>query len=135
MQSPAPEQSTFDQKLAQYEPQVQAKLQHIRKVVHQAAAQLEGCGAVVEDLKWGQLSFLTVKPKSGTTFRFDLNKADKIAMYVPCSTTLIDQYKDQIGNSSHYVGNRELVLPDNLAKCENELKTAIALALTYHLNK
>lgn len=139
IQMPIPKNSAiatpFEEKLAQYADDQRDQLEQIRSLIHHTASNLSKCGQLVETLKWGQLSFLTEKPKTGTTFRFDANKSGGLSMYVPCSTILIDQYRERIGEVFQYVGNREVVLPNDITKCQNEFKTAIAMALTYHLNK
>jgi len=125
----------INQRIADYEPAHQATLSQLRDLVHRVAAETSGCGSVVEALKWNQISFLTEKPKSGTTLRFDKNRADTISLYVNCNSTLIADFKQHYPDKFEFIGAREVVLPANLDAVQSELEHMIAIALTYHQNK
>jgi len=125
----------IDQRIADYPPKLQENLQSLRQIVHAVADKTNGCGTIVEDLKWNQISFLTQKPKSGTTIRFDKNATNTISLYVNCNSTLIADFKQHYPDAFQYVGTREVVLPTNISGVQAELEHMIALALTYHKNK
>ncbi len=124
-----------DQRLSDYPPAQKEALSNIRALVHDVASRTPKCGQVVEALKWNQISFLTEKPKSGTTIRVDQNGSGSISVYVNCNTNLVDQIREQYGDKLKLVANREIVLPEDLEPVEAELRHVIALALTYHQNK
>lgn len=127
--------NSVDQKIAQYEPQLQQALQTIRNMVHQVAQNTVGCGQIVEALKWGQISFLTEKPKSGTTLRIDKNANGTLSLYVNCNSNMIAEASAHYPDVFTYVGAREIVLPDNLSSVSAPLEHIVAMALTYHKNK
>ncbi|MCZ4273089.1 DUF1801 domain-containing protein [Maritalea porphyrae] len=125
----------LDQRISEYSATQQNTLCFLRELVHAVAANTTGCGSIIEALKWNQISFLTQKPKSGTTIRFDQNSSGTISLYVNCNSTLIADIKQHYPTEFEYVGSREVVLPNDLSKCHQELEHMIALALTYHQNK
>ncbi|MGJ8528304.1 DUF1801 domain-containing protein [Maritalea sp.] len=125
----------IDQRLLDYAPASKSALARVRALVHDVASQTPKCGQVVEALKWNQISFLTQKPKSGTTIRIDQNGSRSISLYVHCTTNLVDQVRELYGDTFDLVGTREIVLPNHLEPVEAELRHVIALALTYHQNK
>ncbi len=98
------------------------------------AAETEGVGEIVETLKWSQPSYLTVKPKSGTTIRIDAH-GDGYAMFVNCKTTLVDTYRELYGDVLKFEGTRAVVFSANEELPEAEVRHCIALALTYHKRK
>jgi len=127
--------TTIDQRLTDYDPDVQETLSSLRTLVHEVAKQTDGCGTIVEDLKWNQISFLTVRPKSGTTLRIDQNKTNGVSMYVNCQSNLIDQIADQYPTEFDYAGTREIALKSPIKDCIAALKHVIAMVLLYHQNK
>jgi hypothetical protein len=56
---------------AQYPDQVRERLLALRDLIFDTASHTKGVGEIEETLKWGQPSYLTIKPKSGTTIRID----------------------------------------------------------------
>lgn len=128
-------QDLLNQRIGDYAPLDQAALHYLRKLVHTVAGKTEGCGSIVEALKWNQVSFLTEKPKSGTTIRFDKNATGSISLYVSCNSNLVADFKQHYPTGFEYVGTREVILPMDLASKRAELKHLIAMALTYHQRK
>ena len=118
-------------------PRLKEKLLMLRALVIRTAESLEGMGELEETLKWGQFSFVTHSPKTGTTIRIDAHKNNpqQYAIYFHCQTTLIETFKQMYPTQFNYSGNRALIfnLDDDLP--EKQLSHCIALALTYHLNK
>lgn len=126
--------SVVDEKLAAYPQQVRAALQHLRDLIHQTARDTPGTGTIEESLKWGQPSFATVRPKSGSPIRVDQTKlADGYALYFVCHTHLVDRFREIYPDSFTFEGDRALLFKLGDPLPEVELKHCIAMALTYNL--
>ena len=126
---------SFEEKLTATPTSDRAVFQRLRQLVRETANGLPKCGNLVETLKWGEFSFLTEKPKTGTTLRISKNKSDGYSMYVSCNSNLVDMYRDRFENEFDYVGNREIVLPTDVEENKDAIARHIALALTYHLEQ
>ena len=119
-----------------YPQPIREKLLELRQMVLETAAATPGVGQIVETLKWGQPSYLTVRPKSGTTIRLDAHDVDQeqIGLYVHCQTSLISTFRQRYPNLT-FEGNRAIVLNVQNALPKETLRDCIALALTYHRTK
>ena len=125
-----------NKKLSSYSPEMRKKILFLRKLILEVAQENTDIGQIEETLKWGQISYLTVKPKTGTTIRLDKLKDDSgYALFVPCSTSLVETYKDIFPNTFEFEGARALVFNKNKTIPVEELKYCIYLALTYHLKQ
>ncbi len=120
-----------------YDTEVGKKLLGLRQLIFVTAAQTKGVGELEETLKWGQPSYLTSGPKSGSTIRIDAIKSapDRYAMYFHCQTRLVETFREVYPHVLTYEGNRAIVFNVNRKIPEQPLQHCIALALTYHLNK
>jgi len=109
----------------------------LRALIFATAATTPGVGSLVETLKWGQPSYLTTGPRSGSTIRIDAVKSApyQYAMYFHCQTTLVDTFRELYPDIMSYTGNRAIVFDAKRKIPEAELRHCIALALTYHLDK
>ena len=107
----------------------------LRDLIHEVHADTESAGALVETLKWNQPSYLTEKPKTGSTIRIDAHKGSDThyAMYVHCQTSLASTYRDMFPGHFTFEGNRALVFEAGERLPTRELTHCIRLALTYHL--
>ena len=116
-----------------YAPDLRDHLMRLRGLILEVVAGTPGTGSLVETLKWGQPSYLTEKPKSGTTVRIDADASNggDYALYVPCTTSLIAEWKERYPGLT-YGGSRSVHfrLGDKLP--ENELAHCVATAMTYH---
>ena len=113
------------------------KLMGLRQLIFDVAAETEGVGTIQETLKWGQISYLTSQPKSGTTIRIDeyQRETEEVALFVHCQTNLVDTFRQMSPDSFRYEGSR-VVIWDNLNELQIDLlKDFIELALTYHQRK
>ena len=117
-----------------YPASLRERLVALRGMILKTATETKGVGEIVETLKWGQPSYLTVKPKSGTTIRIDAH-GDGYAMFVNCKTTLVDTYRELYGDVLKFEGTRAVVFSANEELPEAEVRHCIALALTYHKRK
>ena len=87
---------------------VAAKLRALRRLILDVAALTEGVGEVQETLRWGQPSYLTARPRSGSTIRI-------------------------YPGTFRYEGNRAIVFDESDEVPVGALRRCIALALTDHL--
>lgn len=126
-------QTVFDS----YSETIQDKLYQLRQIILDTAAELESIGTIEETLKWGQISYLTHKPKSGTTIRIDQYGIDseQVAIFVHCQTTLIDAVRQMYPDTFAYEGTRAIIFDDLDDERTEALKHCIELALTYHQRK
>jgi hypothetical protein len=119
-----------------YPKPVGARLLALRKLILDTARKTEGVGPLEEALKWGQVSYLTSKSKSGSTIRIDQVKeaGGHTAIYFHCQTNLIETFRE-LYPQLRFGGNRAILLDASKRLPEPELRHCVALALTYHLNK
>lgn len=113
---------------------LRTRLAKLRTLILILAQEMEGVGQIEESLKWGQASFATVRPKSGTPIRIDGNaNEDTYSLFVPCSTSLISGFRETHPGMFDYHGNREIRLDLNAPLPKAELSLFITAALTYYL--
>jgi hypothetical protein len=117
--------------------EMKAALMDLRKLVLDTAGITEGVGPIEEELRWGQLSFITAQTKSGSTIRIDALRDDpaKYAIYVHCQSGLIDEFRSRYPKQMTYVDQRSIEFKLGQPLPMEELKHCIALALTYHSRK
>lgn len=113
-----------------YPPAVRARVQALRALIAETAEELEL--ELVETLKWGEPAFLT-KTKSGSTIRlgWKAKTPEVCSMYFICTTTLVEGFRAQFGESLRFEGNRAIVLRVDEAIPAGALKVCVADALTY----
>ena len=122
---------------AAYPAATRERLLWLRRLIFRTAEATEGVGALTETLKWGQPSYLTTKPKSGTTLRIDADRKvpGRCALYVHCQTQLIATFQEIYPQALTYEGNRAILFDQDTPPPEEVLRHCIALALTYHARK
>ncbi len=119
-----------------YPDDIRQKLLLLRQLIYEVAEENPEIGALEETLKWGQISYLPKKRRVGTTIRLDQVKdSSKFALYVPCSTSLLDTYRQMFADKFVYEGDRAIHFDVDDALPIEDVKECIHLALTYHLNK
>ncbi|NNJ77534.1 MAG: DUF1801 domain-containing protein [Anderseniella sp.] len=116
---------------------VRERLLQLREMILDEAARNPEIGELQETLKWGQPSYLPVKPRIGTTIRLDRHSTDagKIGFYFNCNSSLADDYQQFYPGVFEYEGRRAILIGVDGPVPEQALRHCIALALTYHLNK
>ena len=114
-----------------YPPPYREKMEYLRKLVLETAAETEGVDELEETLKWGEPSYLT---KKGSTIRMDwkARKPDQYAMYFKCTSRLVNTFKAIYGNTFQYETTRAIVFKLDDGVPEAALKHCVQLALTYH---
>ncbi len=113
------------------------RLLQLREVILDEAGRHPEIGELQETLKWGQPSYLPVKPRIGTTIRIGGHSTNtgKVGLYFNCNSSLADDYQQLYPGVFEYEGRRAILIGLKGAIRETELRHCIALALTYHLNK
>jgi hypothetical protein len=110
------------------------RLLALRAMIFDVAASTKGVGAIEETLKWDTPSYLTVKPKSGTTIRLAAAPTKgQYGLYVHCQTTLVPTFRDIYPDTFSYEKNRAIIFKVDDQVAEEELRHCISMALTYHL--
>ncbi|MEQ8671961.1 MAG: DUF1801 domain-containing protein [Aggregatilineales bacterium] len=120
-----------------YPDAIRNKLLALRQMIFDVASDTDEVGQIEETLKWGQPSYLTVNPKSGTTIRIDQvsPQENRYAMFVHCQTTLIDTFRDIYPDELTYDGTRAIIFNGDEELEVDVVKHCIQLALTYHRDK
>lgn len=137
-------------KFESYPKKVKAKLELLRSLILDVAANTEQVGDIEETLKWGEPSYITLpiqfedksgklkKAKApGTTIRIDWKpkNPNQYALYVNCQTSLIDSYNSLFPNTFTFEGSRAMVFDLEEDLPIEELRICIQMALIYHLSK
>lgn len=120
-----------------YPAPVRGKLMALREMIFAAANKADGVGEVQEVLKWGQPSYVTVKPKSGSTIRIDATGDDTndYAAYFICTTTLVEEFRELYPDDFTFKANRTLLFSSKEHLPEDALFHCLGMALTYHSRK
>ena len=124
----------FPAKFETYPVEIRPKLERLRDLVVETAAEAENVHEIEETLKWGEPSFIA---KKGSTIRMDWKekKPDQYAIYFKCTSKLVPTFKEVFGNTFNYETTRAIVFGLEEEIPEAELKECIGLALEYHTLK
>jgi len=116
---------------------IREKLLHLRQLIFEVADKTDGVGTIEETLKWGQVSYLTHSPKTGTTIRIDAyqKETDKVAFFVHCQTSLVDTFQQMYPEVFDYEPKRAVIWDDLDDRQSDVLEHFIELTLTYHQRK
>lgn len=122
--------------LESYPAPLKTRLLAMRELVLAIAETSDHIGMIEESVKWGQVSFATVRPKSGTPLRLG-GDADvgTYSLFVPCSTRLISDFRDHSADMFDYHGNREIRLTIDTPLPKPELSLFISAALSYYVDE
>ncbi|OUR80232.1 hypothetical protein A9Q83_02045 [Alphaproteobacteria bacterium 46_93_T64] len=113
---------------------IRGKLLGIRQQIFEVAAASDQIGSIDECLKWGEASYLTKTPKSGTTVRLGYKSAsNQYAIYVPCQTSLIQQARENYPNSLTFEKNRAILFEEGEDFPIDVVREFLKKALSYHL--
>ena len=117
-----------------YPEQVRSRLENLRRLILEAAAESEAISSLEETLKWGEPSYLA---KQGSTLRIDWKEKapNQYAMYFKCTSKLVPTFKTVFDDQFSYEGNRAIVFQMEDSIPEQELKQCITAALRYHTLK
>jgi hypothetical protein len=119
-----------------YPSNIQERLLTIRELIFNVAEESSEVGEIEETLKWDNPSYLTSKPKSGTTIRLSglISLEHKYAISVHCQTSLISEFKE-LYTDLEYEGNRSIILDIRKKLPLAAIERFVYLALTYHYRK
>jgi uncharacterized protein DUF1801 len=119
-----------------YPDELRSALLELRSIIFETAAQNDNVGVLEETLKWGQPSYLTVRPKSGTTIRIDRDKSDSgdYAFYVNCQSSLVSEWRALFPHLT-FGGDRSVHFRLDSPIPKEEISQMITMALTYHVGK
>ncbi|MEX3008939.1 DUF1801 domain-containing protein [Hoeflea sp. TYP-13] len=120
-----------------YPDDVKESMLALRELVFLAASDTDGVGKVEETLKWGEPSYLTVRPKSGSTIRMNWHSSrpDQCSIFFHCQTDLISTCRELYPDLFEFEGNRRMSFAAAQPPPDDALKHCLALALTYHSRK
>jgi hypothetical protein len=123
--------------ISNYPDEVKKRLLELRELIYATAEKEERVNQIQETLKWGEPSYITVNPKTGTTIRIDWKESDpeRYSLYLNCKTSLIEMIRMMYPNTFEFEGTRgiHMRLAEDLPR--TELIEVIRMAFTYHLNK
>jgi len=119
--------------LESYPDDVRDALLRLRALIEETAAGSDSIGELQETLKWGQPSYLTVRPKTGTTIRIDRDKSASgdLALFVNCQSSLVSEWRGLFPHLT-FGGDRSVHLTLKEPLPMEELRQMITMALTYH---
>lgn len=117
--------------ISSYPKAAQKRLLQLRKLILEAASEVNGLDKLEETLKWGEPSYLT---KHGSTIRMDwkAKKPEQFAIYFKCTSKLVETFKKLHQDTFEFEGNRAILFKLNDTIPETALKQCVVLALTYH---
>ena len=127
--------SNVDSVFQNYPLKARQKLLKIRGHILSTAAEFE-LGDIEETLKWGEPSYVTHSPKTGTTIRLSQLKSSEkeYGLFVHCQTTLIEEFRVAYPDL-RYDKNRGLLFDSQQPIQSKVIKQFIYLALTHHIRK
>lgn len=132
-----PVSDTFAATLETATPVQERALIRLREMVYETAGSLKGVGTIEESLKWGQPTFTTVRPKSGSPLRMAPlpDGTDRVALYFICTTDLVSRFREHYGDALSFEGNRAILLDAGAPLPEAEISHCMAMALRYFADK
>ncbi|QJB69637.1 DUF1801 domain-containing protein [Parasphingorhabdus halotolerans] len=115
--------------------EMRARLETLRALILETAAENSSIGPLEETLKWNEPAFLTSATKSGTTIRINAHKKSETeyAMYVHCQTDLVERYKQLYSDVLKFEGTRAVIFNVRKKLPVGAVKHCIEMTLTYHL--
>lgn len=122
----------IENKYNSYPPEYQTPLLRIRQLIYEVASKIPAVGEIEESLKWGQPSY---KSKLGTPIRLDRFDDGKVAVFVHCQTTLIEEFKSLFRETLEFSKNRAIIIDIHKELPISELALFIEKALLYHDKK
>jgi len=119
--------SVFDS----YPDEVRDKLLNLRRLIIEAANEVETIKSLEESLKWGEPSYLVI---NGSTLRivWKKSKPEQYAIYFKCTSKLVSTFKVVYKDRFNFEGTRAITFQMSETIPEVELKKCIKAGLTYH---
>lgn len=110
-----------------------AGLLRLRALIFEVAAETPGVGRIEEALRWGQPAYLTPDTGAGSAIRLGVPKAGGFALFVTCSTSLIEDFRLVAPVGMRFEGKRAVLFRDAGEIDEAAMVVLIRRALSYHL--
>ena len=119
-----------------YPPAAKDMLLQLRAMIYRIADEDNAIGEISETTRWGEPSYLTHRPRSGTTIRlsWSAKRADNFAVSVHCQTRLVAEFREIYPELS-YDGNRSIHIALNSPLPEKIVEHFVYLTLTYQGRK
>jgi hypothetical protein len=119
------------EKFSQYPDFAFKRMQEIRKLIIEAASELEEVKYLEETLKWGEPGFLS---KHGSTIRIDWKEKnpDQFAIYFKCTSKLVPTFREVFSDQFEFEGNRVVVFGIKQRIPKRNVKRMLKAALNYH---
>ncbi|MBL4908382.1 MAG: DUF1801 domain-containing protein [Sneathiella sp.] len=112
---------------------IRQKLLKLRQMIFEIADQTDTIGQISETLKWGVPSYLTSRPKSGTTVRLQwIPGAKRYGIFVHCQTSLIPDFKEKYPRDLKFEKSRGILFEEGDDFPPVIIKEFLTMALTYH---
>ena len=94
-----------------------------------AVAETQAAGPITETLRWGEPAYIAPK---GATLRLGQANTGEAALFVTCTTTLIDDFRPVAPAGMRFEGTRAVLFDPAAQVDEAALSVLIARALRYH---
>jgi hypothetical protein len=118
-----------ERKFEGYSGEKRKALLEIRQLIFDISSEVALGEVLVETLKWNQPSYTL---KNGTPIRLDTFGDDKVALYVHCQTSLIEQFREIFQDELTFSKNRAIIIDPTQPLPVKKLRICIQMGLTYH---
>ena len=121
-------------KFEAYPAEIRPKMERLRTLILETAAEIADVTDMEETLKWGEPSYLV---KKGSTIRIDWKAKNPVqyAIYFKCTSKLVPTFRTLYGDLFKYEKNRAILFDLEQKLPIKELKACIRMALRYHTIK
>lgn len=118
-------------KFRAYPDDVRSRLEHLRRLILDVAANSPEVCEVEETMKWGEPSYLVA---GGSTVRlgWKASRPEQYSLLFNCNTKLVDTFKEVYSSLLSFEGNRAIVFHRDDTVPAAAVKYCITLSLTYH---
>lgn len=103
-------------------------LLHLRGLIGRIAAGSAGATPLEETLRWGEPAYIAPE---GSTIRLGVPKSGGFALFVTCSTSLIEDFRPMAPPGMRFEGTRAVLFRSEDEIDEAALSVLIRAALTY----
>lgn len=106
----------------------QAGLLRLRALILRVAAETPGATPLEETLRWHEPAYIAPK---GSTIRLGVPKSGGFALFVICTTSLIEDFRPLAPPDMRFEGTRAVLFRDAAEIDENALAMLLRAALSY----
>lgn len=108
--------------------EIRPTLDRLRALVFEVAA-TEAAGPVEEVLRWGEPAYIAPR---GATLRLGQARTGEAALFVTCTSSLIDDFRPVAPEGTRFDGTRAVLFEPGAEIDEPALALLLGRALTYH---